>query len=140
MGKRLKLLRVILFLAGVIGLGSVAASLASEPQSTVADAKATVKPERPKAAPDYTGTIDEIKVYPASAPIGRPVVRILVRTVGPGKKPDLIWLHLDDATLEQDGAGLEVSSAVSVWATGDVAKSDPPQAWATYIVCRPAKK
>ena len=140
MGKRLKILQIILFFAGVVGLGSVAASLASEPQPSAPDAKTTAKLERPKAAPDYTGVIDKLKVYPASAPIGRPVVRILVRTAGPDKKPDLIWLHLDDATLEQDGAELEVGSAVSVWATGGVAKSDPPQAWATYILCQPTKK
>jgi hypothetical protein len=137
---RLNTMLAILALAGVIGLGSIAISPASEPKSNGPDTNATVKIDRPKRAPDYMGVIEKIKVYPASAPIGRPVVRVLVRTTGPAKKPDLIWVHLDEATLEQDGAHLEDGSGVSVWATGGVAKTDPPQAWATYILCQPVKQ
>ena len=140
MGTRLNTLVVLPALAVVIGLGSLAISRASEPKSLGPNTNAMGKIDRPKEAPDYTGVIEKVKVFPASAPIGRPVVRVLVRTAGPDKKPDLIWVHLNDATWEQDGAELEAGSAVSVWATGGVAKSDPPQAWATYIVCQPAKK
>ena len=140
MGTRLNTLVVLPALAVVIGLGSLAISSDSEPKSLGPNTNATGKIDRPKEAPDYTGVIEKVKVFPASAPIGRPVVRVLVRTAGPDKKPDLIWVHLNDAPLEQDGAELEAGSAVSVWATGGVAKSDPPQAWATYIVCQPAKK
>ena len=140
MGTRLGTLAILTALAGVIALGGLALSPASEPKPGAPDAKAAARVDRPKEAPHYTGTIEKVKVYPASAPVGRPVVRVLVRTTVPGKQPDLIWVHLDDATLEQDGAELEAGSAVSVWATGGVAKSDPPQAWGTYIVCQPAKK
>lgn len=131
---------VLAAIAGVLSLGNLAIALAAEPKPDAAKAIPPANLVRPAKAPEYTGVVEKFKVYPSPAPIGRPVTQVLVRMAGAVKQADLIWVHLDKATLEQDGSLLEVGSVVSIWSSGGVGKTHPPQVWPTYILCQPAKQ
>ena len=139
MRTRLTVVAALVVFASVVGVRALTLP-AAEPQLGSAERKPPAKPAPPDGPPQYVGVIEQVKV--SSAPTGRPVVRVLVRHTLPGGRPGRVWAHLDNATLEQRGAQLEVGSAASVWAKGDVdvPTTIPPQVWAVYIVCEPAGK
>lgn len=137
MASRFAVIVALTALTAVVGRQLAPRTPAADAQpGAAAAAKPEARPARPDGPPQYDGVIEQMKVYASPAPVGRPVVKVLLRD----RRVKHIWVHLVDATLEQRGGYLETGSVASVWAKGPVARTDPPQVWAEYVICAPAGK